>query len=323
MLEENLKKDDEIKLLVKDIFIEINSENIEERLNKLIKLLQEDSLKQFFIKCFRRKCVIPLRNNTSRNVKKLYLIKDDKLPRESCNLLNQSYMTIKNVHKLVKCNCLVDSNTLIRSAFENLIMGMMIYLDSNVYEEFKKLGLKDEDRCYTKQQKLRNLFKNQLKVINKDMFENMSNRQIQKMLDEFYNKLCFFTHSTLIVNGMVEVILNEDEELFLIIVKQNMYFLEILLNCCLKYITKNTGNQLKYEYWFIGWMILILSINRKKYTQEYLSKYNGLLYEDVNMDFIFQSNRDLKLLQKEIENLDEVIKENPSVFVQLIENLLD
>lgn len=317
-----MKKDDEIKLLVKDIFIGINSKNIEERLNKLIKLMQEDSLKQFFIKCFKRKFVAPLRNNTSRNVKKLYLIKDDKLPRESCNLLNQSYMTIKNVHKLVKCNCLVDSNALIRSAFENLIMGMMIYLDSNVYEKFKKLGLKDEDRCYTKQQKLRNLFKNQLKVINKDMFENMSNRQIQKMLDEFYNKLCFFTHSTLIVNGMVEVILNEDEELFLVIVKQNMYFLEILLNCCLIYITKNTDNQFKYEYWFIGWMILILSINRKKYTQEYLSKYNGLLYEDVNMDFIFQSNKDLKLLQKEIENLNEVIKENPSALIQLIEGFI-
>lgn len=314
-----MKIDNEIELLLKDI----NIGNAEERLNKLIKLMHEDPLKQFFIKCFRRKCVTPLRKNISRDVKKLYLIKDDKLSRESCNLLNQSYMTIKNVQKLVKCNCLVDSNTLIRSAFENLIMGMMIYLDSNVYEEFKKLGLKDEDRCYTKQQKLRNLFKNQLKVINKDMFDGMSNRQIQKMLDDFYNNLCLFTHSTLIVNGMVEVILNEDEELFLVIVKQNMYFLEILLNCCLKYITKNAGNQFKYEYWFIGWMILIFGMDRTKYTQEYLSKYNGLLYEDVNTDFIFQSNKDLKLLQKEIENLDEVIKENPSVFVQLIENLLD
>ena len=68
-------------------------------------------------------------------------------------------MTIKNVHKLIKNKSLVDSNTLIRSAFENLIMGMMIYFDQNVYDEFKKLGLKEEERVFTKQQKLRNMFK--------------------------------------------------------------------------------------------------------------------------------------------------------------------
>ena len=72
------------------------------------------------------------------------------MPKESCNLLNQSYTTIKNVQKLIRNKSLVDSNTLIRSAFENLIMRIMIYLDSNVYEEFKKLGLKDEERIFTK-----------------------------------------------------------------------------------------------------------------------------------------------------------------------------
>lgn len=107
-------------------------------------------------------------------------------------------MTINNVHKLIKNSSLVDSNTLIRSAFENLIMAMMIYLDSNVYKEFRKLGLKDKERVYTKQQKLRNLFKSKLKIIDKDMFGCISNRQIQKMLDEYYDKLCLFTHSTLL-----------------------------------------------------------------------------------------------------------------------------
>ncbi len=125
-------------------------------------------------------------------------------------------MTIKNVQKLIRNNSLVDSNTLIRYAFENLIMEIMIYLDSNVYEEFKKLGLKDEERIFTKQQKLRNLFKTKLKLINNDMFGDMSNRQIQKLLDEYYDKLCLFTHSTLVVNEMVEVTLNSDEDLFLI-----------------------------------------------------------------------------------------------------------
>ena len=266
---------------------------------------------------------MPLRRNTSKSIKKLYLLNDDKLPRESCNLLNQSYMTIKNVQKLVKSNSLVDSNTLIRSAFENLVMGMMIYLDSNVYEEFKKLGLKDEERVYTKQQKLRNLFKVKLKMIDKDVFGDMSNRQIQKLLDEYYDKLCLFTHSTLVVNEMVEGILNSDEDLFLMIAKQNMYFLEVLLNCCLKYITNDDSNLIGYEYMFVGWYILVSDINVEKYTEEYLSKYSILLYEDINKDYLNKSNNDLKQLQEEMKELNIVIKENPIAVVKFLESFLE
>lgn len=229
-------------------------------------------------------------------------------------------MTIKNVQKLIRNNSLVDSNTLIRYAFENLIMEIMIYLDSNVYEEFKKLGLKDEERIFTKQQKLRNLFKAKLKLINNDMFGDMSNRQIQKLLDEYYDKLCLFTHSTLGVNEMVEVTLNSDEDLFLIIAKQNMYFLEVLLNWCLKYITNDNSNSIGYGYMFVWWYILISDINREKYTKEYLSRYNGLLYEDISKDYIEQSNNDVKLLQEEMKKLDKVIKENPIAVVEFLES---
>lgn len=231
-------------------------------------------------------------------------------------------MTIKNVQKLVRNNSLVDSNTLIRSAFENLVMGMMIYLDSNVYEEFKKMGLRDEERVYTKQQKLRNLFKAKLKMIDKNMFGDMSNRQIQKLLDEYYDKLCLFTHSTLVVNEMVEGTLNNDEDLFLMIAKQNMYFLEILLNCCLKYITNDASNSIGYEYMFVGWYILISDINSEKYTKEYLSRYSGLLYEDINNDYLKQSNNDLKQLQEEMKKLDMVIKENPVTVIEFLESFL-
>ena len=175
-------------------------------------------------------------------------------------------------------------------------MSMMIYLDSNVYEEFKNLGLKDEEKFYTKQQKLRNLFKSKLKIIDKDMFGDISNRQIQKMLDEYYDKLYLFTHSSLIVNEMVEGTLNNDEDLFLIIAKQNMYFLEVLLNCCLKYITKDSSDSIRYNYMFVEWYILISDIDRKKYTKEYLSKYSGLLYEERNEDYLNKINKDMKLL---------------------------
>lgn len=320
-----MKDENKDKITVNDVLNAFGTENREEKLYKLLELLTKDrliELKEILRKHCKNKCIVPLRRNTSKSIKKLYLLKDDKLPRESCNLLNQSYMTIKNVQKLVKSNSLVDSNTLIRSAFENLVMGMMIYLDSNVYEEFKKLGLKDEERVYTKQQKLRNLFKVKLKMIDKDMFGDMSNRQIQKLLDEYYDKLCLFTHSTLVVNEMVEGTLNSDEDLFLMIAKQNMYFLEVLLNCCLKYITNDDSYSIRYEYMFVGWFILVSDINVEKYTKEYLSKYSILLYEDINEDYLNKSNNDLKQLQEEMKNLNIVIKENPIAVVEFLESFL-
>lgn len=309
-----------------DILNALGEENREEKIYKLLELLTKDrllELKEIIRKRCKIKGITPLRKNTSKNIKKLYLLNDDNLPKESMNLINQSYMTIKNVQKLIKNNSLVVSNTLIRYAFENLIMEIMIYLDSNVYEEFKKLGLKDEERIFTKQQKLRNLFKSKLKIIDKDMFGDISNRQIQKMLDEYYDKLCLFTHSTLIVNEMVEGTINNDEDLFLIIAKQNMYFLEILLNCCLKYITKDSSDSIRYDYMFVGWYILISDIDRKKYTKEYLSKYSGLLYEEINEDYLNKSNNDMKLLQEEMKKLDKIIKQNPIAVVKFLESFIE
>ena len=59
--------------------------------------------------------------NKEEKLLKLYQFNDDSLPKESINLINQSYMTMINVHKLIKCKRLVDSNTLIRADFENLL----------------------------------------------------------------------------------------------------------------------------------------------------------------------------------------------------------
>ena len=56
---------------------------------------------------------------------------------------------------------------------------------------------------------------------------------------EFYDKLCLYTHSTLVVNAMIEVGINNDEDLFISINKVNVYFLEILVYVCLKYLSKN------------------------------------------------------------------------------------
>ena len=77
---------------------------------------KKDMLKQVnknFIKVMRKS----IKNNL------LKLNKNANLKKETINLLIQSNSTLKNVHYLVKQKSIVDSNTLLRSGFENLIMG--------------------------------------------------------------------------------------------------------------------------------------------------------------------------------------------------------
>lgn len=298
--------------------------NREENMKSLLEFTDKgklNELKDKVKKKCRYKCIIPLRKNNRENLEKLYNNKNDKLPIESVNLLNQVYITIKNIHKLIKSKSLVDSNTLIRSAFENLVMGMMIYFDKDVYSEFKKLGLKEEERNYTKQQKLRNMFKSKLKIIDMEIFGNISNRKLQEMLDEYYEKLCLFTHSTLIVNEMVEVSLNSDEDFFLVISKQNVNFLEILLNCCLKYLSNDKKNNIRYEYLFISWIIFFDDLDKQKYNKEYLNKYKTLLYEEINQEYLNKNNKKIDLLKSEAKELENLIKNNPNVIIELLENL--
>ena len=97
----------------------------------------------------------------------------------------------------------MDANTLLRSSFENLIMAMMINRDENVYNEFIELSINNQTRCNTKPQTLRNNFRRVLKELDCDIFNEISNTKLKSMLDELYDKLCLFTHSTLIVNAMV------------------------------------------------------------------------------------------------------------------------
>lgn len=298
--------------------------NREENVKSLLEFTDKgklNELKDKVKKKCRYKCIIPLRKNNRENLEKLYNNKNDKLPIESVNLLNQVYITIKNIHKLIKNKSLVDSNTLIRSAFENLVMGMMIYFDKDVYSEFKKLGLKEEERNYTKQQKLRNMFKSKLKIIDMEIFGDISNRKLQEMLDEYYEKLCLFTHSTLIVNEMVEVSLNSDEDFFLVISKQNVNFLEILLNCCLKYLSNDKKNNIRYEYLFISWIIFFDDLDKQKYNKEYLNKYKTLLYEEINQEYLNKNNKKIDLLKSEAKELENLIKNNPNVIIELLENL--
>lgn len=296
-------------------------ENESKRIIQFLLYTDIKSMKEKFDNKVKKNFINPLRLANKRNLKKLYIM--DNIPKEAKNLLNQSLTTISNVHYMLKCNYLVDANTLLRSCFENIIMAMMIYFDDNVYQEFKILGLEDGERIYTKLSYLRNNFKKQLKKINPKLFDDMSNREIGKMLQECYDKLCLYTHSTLIVNEMIEIKLNKDEEMFSFAFKINAFFIEIILYSCLKYLVRDNTKSLDYNYIVLGMFSIISTINKEKCTTEYLQKYNDLLYPEINNNFTNKDSEMIKEIQDMSNDLKEFINKNPILVASYLSELLE
>ena len=276
--------------------------NFEESKIDMLKQVNEN-----FIKVMRKS----IKNNL------LQLNKIANLKKEKINLLIQSNSTLKNVHYLIKQKSIVDANTLLRSSFENLIMAMMINRDENVYNEFIDLSINDQTRCSTKLQTLRNNFRKVLKDSNCDIFNEISNTKLKDMLDEFYDKLCLFTHSTLIVNAMVELEKDESLSINIFAIKQNAYFLELLIYLCLKYLN-NSKEEIDASYIVLGYILLLSDVNKQELNKENLDRLNSLLYSDVNNKYFKKNKSEIDMLNKEIQELKKDIESNPWVIIDFL-----
>jgi len=302
-----------------DIEKELGKEKFHELVNYVAKgnILE---LKEIARKKVQNKFVKVLRRYNSKYISNLYC--DKTIKKETINLLNQTNMSLKNVHKLIRNKSIVDANTLLRTCFENLIMGMMIYYDENVYSEFINLSIDDTTRKFTKPQKLRNDFRKVLRLVDKDFFNDFSNKQLKDMLDEFYDKLCFFTHSTLIVNAMVELSKERHISLYVFALKQNAYFVELLLYLCLKYLNKSTNEPIDINYIVLGWFVIMSDINKEDITNESIDMIKELLYIDINVDYLDKNKDIVELAMDELKQLQNLINSNPLGVINILKELM-
>ena len=302
----------------------IQSELTDDQLRQLLYLLQKDKLvelKELARKKCKTKFVMVMRRYVNKFFKELENDKEFKRP-ETINLLNQTRKTLKNVHKFINSKEVVDANSLLRSAFENLIMGMMINESENTYKEFINLSIDDTTRQYTKPQKLRNDFRKVLRKLDGDLFIEMSNRNLKDMLDEFYDKMCLFTHSTILVNAMIEIEKDDDLGIYVIALKQNTYFVEMLLYLCLKYLCNYKKDPIDITYVVLGWYVLISDVPKEKVTPEKMEKLNKLLYADFNKEYLEKNKENVDFLTEEAKKLQENIQKNPTGFVELLTKLV-
>ena len=302
----------------------IQSELTDDQIMQLVYLLQKDKiieLKELARKKCKTKFVMLMRRYINKFFKELENNKEFKRP-ETINLLNQTRKTLKNVHKFINSKEVVDANSLLRSAFENLIMGMMINESENTYKEFKNLSIDDTTRQYTKPQKLRNDFRKVLRKLDGDLFIEMSNRNLKDMLDEFYDKMCLFTHSSIVVNAMIEIEKDDDLDIYFIALKQNTYFVEMLLYLCLKYLCNYKKDPIDITYIVLGWYVLISDVSKEKVTPEKMEKLNKLLYVDFNKEYLEKNKENVDFLTEEANKLQEDIQKNPTGFVELLTKLV-
>ena len=302
----------------------IQSELTEEQMKQLVYLLQKDKLIELKelarIKC-KNKFVKIMRKNINLFLKEL---ENDKSfeRKETINLLNQTRKTLKNVHKLIKSRDIVDATSLLRSAFENLIMGMMINESEDTYKEFINLSVGEITRNYTKPQKLRNNFRKVLKELDGDFFIEFSNTNLKDMLDDFYNVMCLFAHSSLVVNAMVEIEKDDDLDIYLLNLKWNAYFIEFLLYLCLKKLCNYEKDPIDITYIILGWYILLSDVPKEQTTSDKVEKLNKLLYADYNKEYFDKNKENADYLTEEAKKLQEDIQNNPTGFVELLTSIV-
>lgn len=310
--------------LTEEAIEKIKAELTDDQIMQLVYLLQKDKLvelKELARKKCKTKFVMVMRRYINKFFKDLENNKEFKRP-ETINLLNQTRKTLKNVHKFINSKEVVDANSLLRSAFENLIMGMMINESENTYKEFINLSIDDTTRQYTKPQKLRNDFRKVLRKLDGDLFIEMSNRNLKDMLDEFYDKMCLFTHSSIVVNAMIEIEKEDDLDIYFIASKQNTYFVEMLLYLCLKYLCNYKKDPIDITYIVLGWYVLISDVPKEKVIPEKMGKLNKLLYADFNKEYLEKNKENVDFLTEEANKLQEDIQKNPTGFVELLTKLV-
>ena len=248
---------------------------------------------------------------------------NNKVCIEITNLLQQSSNSLQSVDKLLKNGEIVDSATLMRSSMEKIMMAMMIYFDPlETYEDFKNIE-KCGKTVNTRPTNVVKNFKLKIKEINSFIYGDFTDEEISVLLDETYEKLCLYTHSSVAVSMMIEVNRNNDEDLFLAFFYLISDFLRILLYCCLKYLCKDEKDHIDLICLALGWLLKFTKMDINKLNSEYLSKYEKYLHWDINSHIVDKYKDAIEKIKEESKELNNEINNNKENIDKYLMNLLN
>ena len=267
-----------------------------------------------------KEAIKPLNRYIKKYLKNLE--RDSKICVETTNLLVQANNTLQNVSKLLKNGEIVDSSTLMRSSMEKIMMAMMIYFDpSNTYEEFKNLE-KCGKTINTRPTKVIENFKLKIKDINPFIYGDFKDEEISMLLNETYEKLCLYTHSSIAVSMMIEVNKNKDEDIFIAYFYLISDFLKIMLYCCLKYLCNDEDNHIDMLCLALSWFLNFSKVDINKMNNKYLSKYEQYLHWDINSHIVNKYNDIIDKIKNELKELNNEINDNKEKINEYFTSLL-
>ena len=310
-------------MITKEDILEIQSQLTEEEYSKFLYLLFEPEfveLKKLIKEKAKTEVIDEMRKYISIYIKKI--CECSEIRNETINLLIQSKSTLKNVHKLIKQKSISDANSLLRSCFENIMMAMLINYDDNTFDEFVNMSIKYNDRKYTKPSQIRRNFGKLLKKLDDNLFDEMTNEDLKNLFDDFYEGLCSFAHSTLLVNVVIEFQKDESLELWIFSLKQKAYFIETMLYMCLKYLCKSDDVTIDVTYLILCMFVLMSEIPRDELGQEKLDKLYSLMHSEKNEEYFEKNKHKKDFLINEANELNTEIEKNLLFFITILKELI-
>lgn len=237
------------------------------------------------------------------------LERTDNIILETKSLFSQAYHSLEIAQGLLEDGNIIESMGIVRSAFENIMMSVLINESEDIYKEFKKVCLPEQERKFTKIRYLRNMFNRKLKNDIIEIFPFMSGKEAEKLLNELYDKLCLYTHSTLVVSLFAEVKKNDDDKIVIPLIEFNIILIKFLLLKSIESVVDYNTEKIDFRYHLVNFLFQFPEkFKEDKYTCDYFSQYNILLYPKINeSDFANEKNyKKLFEILNELKDLKEI-----------------
>ncbi len=275
---------------------------------------------KLIVKAIKRKVIKPINAGNDLNIKK---IKNNEniVHHETAGLLLQAYKTLNNAEININNYRIVDSCILMRAAFEYIAMGIVIQFDNDTFDEFKKLGLEDRDK--TRIVKIFNLLRKYMNEISNDFYKEISQTLKKELLSEIYDKLCNFTHSSLIVSTIVEIDDENEKEILRLSLFQTLYFLKTLLFFSLKYFTGDNKHYIDWEdVWFAALLTNAKVGNISRKNDIYFSKYDDFFYYNENEEYLNKNSKKSEKVKVQYNEISNLIKDYNEEFIHKLNRFL-
>lgn len=272
------------------------------------------------VSAIRRKVIKPIKESNKENIKK---IKNNKKinHQETIGLLLQAYETLNNAENNLNSFRIVDACVLMRSAFEYIAMGIVIQFDEDTFNEFKKLGLEERDK--TRIIKILDKLKKNMNEISNNFYSEISQTKKEELLQEMYNKLCNFTHSSIVVSTIVEIEDNNEKKILRLSLLQSLYFLESLLFFSLKYFMDDESHYIEWENVWLASLLTNAKVGLiSKNNNINFSKYDDFLYYKENKEYMNKNKKTKEKTKKQYNEISNYIKDNTDDFAELLKKFL-